>query len=961
MVPNEILHQTLGNLIGQSQESAASHPKLIVRCQTIFRESNFDEFFETFSLVLQNILTITAKNPHLDKIMDFITKFSTSLSKSQQADTTIIAGNENKKVSDNNETEQECDDDENTFVSASNQTVNRTQQSTILEDDNIFLTTLLDYLIEISRANSDVVRFRCCQLLSKLMVAISNDQFIDEDLYDRLSDSLLERLKDINSRVQAQAISAIYRLQDPNDRDCRISTAFLFLMQYDPNWQVRFQALSHIAFSKQTLPDIIDRVRDPHPSVRRKALMILSEKVLIKFISIEKRLFILNYALKDEDTSVIETCCKKLLPSWLVFKENDVCKLLKALDVVEATETMGLMLEKMFENHSSQQLYDDVAHILTDEHVISYENLNAESAYYWSWTCAKFKSLENNKKSKFFELDKCTIDDDCDYLDKLVPSLTEYSGYLQNVFKQMNEESLDQSNEYNRKHIENVFITKQLINMFVFIDFSDPHGKKTLQKLCHDLFANRNYIFIFDEVMKIYRLVVPSLQQRINNIVELISDIRDPHAATMETMEAETNAQQTTQDCTDEMNLNPGVEKDILDSTLIESNSAETGPRINPREIALKISELKFQRLNLKEDFDTLYKAFKSDNNVDINMLSELRNKITACEEEISTLQNHLNGNNASAAATSQVNRKSRTETPMTPLVSNNQNTTTTPVNIQYVQEQSQEKVDPILCHEHCLHLAICLLQDVEIKILTPHIRSLYDNLVLENMCSVDEQNRMLAVRALNLIGILKIDIAQKYFPLLLEIIHRDKKMVVIEAFKALINFIMAYSLNRLISSEDDLIEQQQTSRRSINETSRAEASTKILSIMTSLLDSDDSETYTTAVEGFCKLFMTGHMLSAKLFSKLLIMYYSPMTENDTQLRAILSAFLPQFSFFRSSNQLCVEESFMLTIKCLISAQPDSFLSEIDLLKVSELLFNLTNPRNLIQKKSSQSKTNSIE
>jgi hypothetical protein len=177
----------------------------------------------------------------------------------------------------------------------------------------------------------------------------------------------LERLKDINSRVQSQAISAIYRLQDPNDRDCRISTAFLFLMQYDPNWQVRFQALSHIAFSKQTLTDIIDRVRDPHPSVRRKALMILSEKVLIKFINIEKRLLILNYALKDEDTSVIDTCCKKLLPSWLVFKENDVCKLLKALDVVEATETMGLMLEKMFENHSSQQLYDDVAHILTDK------------------------------------------------------------------------------------------------------------------------------------------------------------------------------------------------------------------------------------------------------------------------------------------------------------------------------------------------------------------------------------------------------------------------------------------------------------------------------------------------------------------------------------------------------------------------------------------------------------------
>lgn len=293
-----------------------------------------------------------------------------------------------------------------------------------MEDDNIFLTSLLDHLIEIIRANSDVVRFRCCQILGKLMSGISNDQFIDEDLYDRLSDSLLERLKDVNSRVQAQAISAIYRLQDPNDKDCRISTAFLFLMQFDPNWQVRFQALSHIAFSKQTLPDIIDRVRDPHPTVRRKALLILSEKVLIKFISIEKRLFILNYALKDEDPSVTEACCKKLLPSWLTFKENDVCKLLKALDVVEATETMTLMLDKMFQEHSAQQLYDEFAHLLSEKHVIGGENLNAESAFYWSWICAKIKSFETRKE-------RLNEDEDSeDYLDKLVPSLTEFCEYV---------------------------------------------------------------------------------------------------------------------------------------------------------------------------------------------------------------------------------------------------------------------------------------------------------------------------------------------------------------------------------------------------------------------------------------------------------------------------------------------------------------------------------------------------
>jgi hypothetical protein len=199
------------------------------------------------------------------------------------------------------------------------------------------------------------------------MSAISNEQFIDEDLYDRLCDAMLERLKDINSRVQVQALSAIYRLQDPNDRECRVTKALLFLMTHDPNWQVRYQSLSLIAFSKHTLREIIDRVRDPHPNVRRKALLILSEKVLIKFISIEKRLFILNYSLKSTDEGVLETCCKKLLPSWLAFKENDLCKLLKALDVVDATETCELMLNKMYAEAQLDSLCTDFSPILNEK------------------------------------------------------------------------------------------------------------------------------------------------------------------------------------------------------------------------------------------------------------------------------------------------------------------------------------------------------------------------------------------------------------------------------------------------------------------------------------------------------------------------------------------------------------------------------------------------------------------
>jgi hypothetical protein len=92
-------------------------------------------------------------------------------------------------------------------------------------------------------------------------------------------------------------------------------------------------------------------------------LLILSEKVLIKFISVEKRLFILNYSLKDEEAIVSETCWKKLLPSWLAFKENNIIKLLKALDVVEATELIELMLNKINEDESLETLCKDFSAI----------------------------------------------------------------------------------------------------------------------------------------------------------------------------------------------------------------------------------------------------------------------------------------------------------------------------------------------------------------------------------------------------------------------------------------------------------------------------------------------------------------------------------------------------------------------------------------------------------------------
>jgi hypothetical protein len=501
------LHSSLIDILNRSQESAAGHAKLLTKCHKIYNESKLEDFIIAFTKIMQNIMITMQKNANIDRIIDFIAKFACSLSDSSRAkangemDATIVNRSSQDTTKSNTISRRSIigqgdQDDE---------LCEREQD----EQENYFLIALINFLIENHRSNGDAVRYRCCNILSKLMSAINNDQFIDEDLFDRLCDAMMERLRDINSKVQVQAISAIYRLQDPNDRECRVTRALTFLMTHDPNWQVRYQALANIAFSRTTLPDIIDRVRDPNPNVRRKALLILSEKVLIKFINIERRLFILNYSLKDDDPGVVETCCKKLLPSWLAFKENDICKLLKALDVVQATDTMKLMLNKMYASHSTDSLISDFQTQMNEKHLIPVEKLDAENVFYWSWLCELCKTNSDKKQEKnstkanenrsqlkdvsnaieAMQLretcsdsnaesssgqNKETLDED--NLDNLLPSLTEFCDYVCQALKRYELERVQKGND-ERLQIENTFIVKTLLSMFDFIDFSDVHGK----------------------------------------------------------------------------------------------------------------------------------------------------------------------------------------------------------------------------------------------------------------------------------------------------------------------------------------------------------------------------------------------------------------------------------------------------------------------------------------------------
>ena len=77
-----------------------------------------------------------------------------------------------------------------------------------------------------------------------------------------------------------------------------------------------------------------------------------------------------------------------------------------------------------------------------------------------------------------------------------------------------------------------------------------------------------------------------------------------------------------------------------------------------------------------------------------------------------------------------------------------------------------------------------------------------------------------------------------------------------------------------------------------------------VVAILSKLLDDQDLEIRTKVAEGLCKLLMIGSINSAKLFQRLILMWYNPLAESDGKLRHILGTFFPLYASMSRANQV---------------------------------------------------------
>ncbi|XP_064142120.1 condensin complex subunit 3 isoform X5 [Loxodonta africana] len=745
----------------------AQHPhhnqaKLVVALSRTYGTMNDKAVFhKEFIHYLKYAMVVYKREPAVERVIEFAAKFVTSFHQSEMED----------------------DDGE----------------------DGGILNDLFTFLLKSHEANSNAVRFRVCQLINKLLGSMPENALIDDDLFDKIKEAMLIRLKDKIPNVRIQAVLALSRLQDPKDDDCPVVNAYATLIENDSNPEVRRAVLSYIAPSAKTLPKIVGRTKDVKEAVRKVAYQVLAEKIHMRAMSIAQRVMLLQQGLNDRSDAVKQAVQKHLLQGWLRFTEGDILALLHRLDVENSSEVAVSVLNALFSVTPVNELVG---------------------------------ICRNN---------------DASYIQSIPVVNDEQRGDFAYIGNLMTKE----------------FIGQQLILIIKSLDTSEEGGRKRLLAFLQEiLILPTTPISLISFLVERLLHIITDDNKRTEIVTEIISEIRAPIVTV-------------------------GVNDDLADA----------------RKKELKIAEIKVKLIEAKEALQNCITI------QDFNQASKLKEEIKALED-------------------AKVNLLKETEQ-------------------LEIKEVHIEKNDSETLQK-CLILCYELLKQMSISAgISATMNGIIESLILPGIISIHPVVRNMAVLCLGCCGLQNKDFASKHFMLLLQVLQIDDVTVKISALKAIFDQLMTFGIEpfktkKITAPQGEYSEINSDDKQELREAEEETATAKnVLKLLADFLDNEVSELRTGAAEGLAKLMFSGLLVSSRILSRLILLWYNPVTEEDVRLRHCLGVFFPVFAYASRTNQECFEEAFLPTLQTLANAPASSPLAEIDIMNVAELLVDLTRPSGL--------------
>jgi len=874
------------------QDSFSGHPKLVKKLKAFYLSTDPDKFFEDFIWYLRYPISgVTERSTYVDKTLEFVAKFACSFLEKEDK------SKEGEEAVDESAIATSADDDEEE------------------EELPLFMYRLYAWLLDHHEVEGADARLRVCQLLNKLLKYMGEEACIDDDLYNKIYDGMLERLKDKVAEIRSQAVTALQRLQDPRDEECPIIRAYLFHLAHDPNNVVRRTIVRCIGATRLTLPHILERTRDTDEHVRRAAYKFLAEKVHIKSLTIGQREGVLGRGLGERSEAVRRVVEKEMIPGWLRLSNNNIVQLLHHLDVGNSDQDAkpggqvksapAGALNVLFMDTPYRELVNSFQYLDTDK-LIPYEKLTPETAMYWR-VLAEFFSEQNGPGSD-------------EYLETILPELSPFCHYVRKYILELEKDDEDVNWE---------FVAKELIAMTTIYDLGDEVGRQNLCRLVKDLLtSSKTPVTFIPTLVTVFTKVEKNAQSRIDQVAEIISELKDPMVV-------------------DNVHNEPGSP---------EYHSAPETPLQPARqdEEVIRAKQLQIAKLRVEMNMlrDQLDEAVTGQNFL---IAQQIKAQMDRLEEEQAMLEDQLSSAKASGAAPP-------------PSVA-----TIEPVTAEQLDlSDSCAVLDNPAVTLKCLRLLVATMQDPSITMLNATLHTLLEEFVTVSVQSELPAIRKEAITALACCCLRSIENARQHMLLLLQAAHIDVHEVRIAAITAVVDLLMKHGLSSFITVEDpgldlsggdssvtpsrcadsvDSLSNIDTAMESDMATrgatlTQSELNTQggnsVVAILTKILDEPDLELRTEVAEGLCKLLMIGAIDSPKLLSRLLLIWYNPMTESDSKLRHILGTFFPLYSSMSKPHQLAMEAAFIPTMKVLFDAPVTSPLAEIDTEDVGMFFVHLT-------------------
>ena len=319
----------------------------------LVKNASPDDLFQELKRDIVLALSANEKSPHIKNLLEFITRFLVKESKSEHKENQQqSAPTRRDSSSESDELVDELDDNHSRRRSGSGRRGSSGSASTTMEPGwNMIDNVLMDVIIPQLMSTSATVRINTCNLIRKLLVEIND---METTVYQELHKKLKDRMSDKAPLVRAAAVKALYRFQEADDSDI-VRQAFMFHLENDPSFEVRQAVLLALEPTKSTLQIIIARTRDVKDAVRMSAFRKITERVTVRSLSIDQRLFVLRNGLEDKSSTVRRYVEKELLTQWLKTVDGDMIKLLSFLDIQDDPEIIDKMLNKYWKSFLEQK------------------------------------------------------------------------------------------------------------------------------------------------------------------------------------------------------------------------------------------------------------------------------------------------------------------------------------------------------------------------------------------------------------------------------------------------------------------------------------------------------------------------------------------------------------------------------------------------------------------------------